>query len=550
MSIPEGYDVKYQQDLAGLIKTWAEFRKKKEKDALAQFYHACNDLSQEIPSFGLGPLHQVMGSMAESAEAGLDDKIDNKLLIKEIDWLMNQLIRGSHEPSDPFLNETRTTTDEAFLDQQFNSADVSAINSVAKPNIVIIDDQLSAAQSLANTLEDFGLNMSCFKSIDGFRKVQKEIEVDLVLLDIAMPNVTEQQVFDFAKELVLSSVKVISCSSTFTFESRLLAVRAEVSDYAVKPINTYVLVEKIGRALSLHQSNRYKIVIVDDQKAMGTFYKAILEQVGCDVLFFASAKELFNSLDDLMPNMFLLDMMMPDVDGLEVAQMIRQEHKFDFAPIIFITGDEQIENRLAAIDAGADDVISKSTAVNTITHQILTRLSRASKVSAFVAKDALTGVLNHSQIVERVNQTIRATQRRKSKATIALIDVDHFKRVNDTHGHVVGDKVLCALGQLLANSVRETDIVGRYGGEEFVIVFNDCNLQDAANKVQLIKDVFGTMKFSSNEAQFEVTFSAGVVDLNAFENVMPAIEAADKALYKAKSDGRNKVIKYKLSDIK
>jgi diguanylate cyclase (GGDEF)-like protein len=81
-------------------------------------------------------------------------------------------------------------------------------------------------------------------------------------------------------------------------------------------------------------------------------------------------------------------------------------------------------------------------------------------------------------------------------------------------------------------------------------VFNDCNLQDAANKVQLIKDVFGTMKFSSNEAQFEVTFSAGVVDLNAFENVMPAIEAADKALYKAKSDGRNKVIKYKLSDIK
>jgi hypothetical protein len=111
MSIPEGYDVKYQQDLAGLIKTWAEFRKKKEKDALAQFYHACNDLSQEIPSFGLGPLHQVMGSMAESAEAGLDDKIDNKLLIKEIDWLMNQLIRGSHEPSDPFLKTSAAWQD-------------------------------------------------------------------------------------------------------------------------------------------------------------------------------------------------------------------------------------------------------------------------------------------------------------------------------------------------------------------------------------------------------------------------------------------------------
>ncbi|MGK0371568.1 MAG: diguanylate cyclase (GGDEF)-like protein [Glaciecola sp.] len=549
MSIPEGYEVKYKRDLAGLIKNWAEFRKQRERGALAQFYHSCNDLSQEIASFGLDVLHQVVTNMSELAEAGLDDKKEYKALIKEIDWLMNQLIRASHESSDPLLNAAKTTTDEELLEQQSN-AHPSRILRVAKPNIVIIDDQLSVAQSLAKTLEDFALNVRYFTSIDDFKKIQKDNEVDLVLLDIVMPSVTEKQVFDFAKELVISGIKVISCSSTFRFESRLLAVRAKVSDYVVKPINTYVLVEKIGRALSLQQNRRYQMVIVDDQKNMGTFYKAMLEQVGCDVLFFASAKELFDSLDDLMPDMFLLDMMMPEVDGLEVAQMIRQEHKFDFAPILFITADEQIENRLAAIDAGADDVIIKSIAVKTITHQILTRLSRASKVRAFVAKDALTGVLNHSQIVERANQTIRATQRTKSKATIVVIDVDHFKRVNDTHGHVVGDKVLCALGQLLANSVRETDIVGRYGGEEFVIVFDDCNIDDAANKAQLIKDVFGNMKFSSNIGDFKVTFSAGVVDLTAFEKVMPAIAAADKALYKAKSDGRNKVIKYKLSEKK
>jgi diguanylate cyclase (GGDEF)-like protein len=283
---------------------------------------------------------------------------------------------------------------------------------------------------------------------------------------------------------------------------------------------------------------------------MGTFYKTMLEQVGCDVTFFASAQELFTVLDDLAPDMFLLDMMMPDVDGLEVAQMIRQEHKFDFAPILFITGDEQVESRLAAIDAGADDVISKMTPIKTITHQILTRLARASKVSAFVAKDALTGVLNHSQIVERANQTIRSLNRRNSQATIAVIDVDHFKRVNDNHGHIVGDKVLCALGQLLSNSVRETDIVGRYGGEEFVIVFDDCSVDDAANKVQLIKDIFGSMRFQGNNAEFIVTFSAGLVDLGSFDSVMPAIAAADKALYKAKHDGRNKVVKYKVNKSK
>lgn len=543
----QGYESKYKEDLAGLISSWASFRKSKDKDALSHFFYACNALLQYIAVYELYALKQVVKSMSETADAGIAGNKNNKDLVKEIDWLMNQLIRGTHEESDPFLDQTKSENEGSFLHQQL-SARPSSINRTTKPNIVVIDDQLSIAQSLAKTLEDFALNVSYFTSIDGFKKVQNDIEVDLVLLDIVMPNVTEVEVFDFAKELVSSGIKVISCSSKFTFDSRLLAVRANVSDYAVKPINTYTLVEKIGRALGLQQNRKYHLVIVDDQETMGAFYKAMLEQVGCDVTFFDSAKSLFETLDDLTPDMFLLDMMMPGVDGLEVAKMIRQEHKFDFAPILFITGDENVETRLDAIDAGADDVISKSTAVNIITHQVLTRLARASKVSAFVAKDALTGVLNHSQIVEQVNQTMRTTKRRKSKSTIVVIDVDHFKRVNDSYGHVAGDKVLCALGQLLANSIRETDTVGRYGGEEFVIVFEDCDVDDGANKVQLIKDVFSKMRFGTNDKEFGVTFSAGLVDLGSFDNVMPAIAAADKALYKAKSDGRNRVVKYKLSE--
>ncbi|MFT6271009.1 MAG: hypothetical protein ACJAVV_003848, partial [Alphaproteobacteria bacterium] len=167
MSIPEGYEVKYKRDLAGLIKNWAEFRKQRERGALAQFYHSCNDLSQEIASFGLDVLHQVVTNMSELAEAGLDDKKEYKALIKEIDWLMNQLIRASHESSDPLLNAAKTTTDEELLEQQSN-AHPSHILRVAKPNIVIIDDQLSVAQSLAKTLEDFALNVRYFTSIDDF----------------------------------------------------------------------------------------------------------------------------------------------------------------------------------------------------------------------------------------------------------------------------------------------------------------------------------------------------------------------------------------------
>lgn len=419
------------------------------------------------------------------------------------------------------------------------------MNRAYKPTIAIIDDQASVANALSSNLQDFALNVTCYESVTAFENSSEFNSTDLVLLDIVMPNITEVEVFEFAKKLVDNGTKVISCSSKFTFETRLLAVRANVSDYAVKPTNTYVLVEKICRALRLQNHRKHRIVIVDDQETMGTFYKTMLEQTGCDVIFFNSAQALFEALDDLNPDMFLLDMMMPDVDGLEVAKMLRQEHKFDFAPILFLTANEQVENRLAAIDAGADDVINKISSVNTITSQVLTRLNRASEVRAFVSKDPLTGVLNHGQIVENATQAMRVSMRHEKPSAIAVIDVDLFKKVNDTYGHIAGDKVLCSLGQLMASSVRDTDSVGRYGGEEFVLVFSECSVDDAASKVKMIKDVFSNMTFSADNKQFQVTFSAGVVNLNEYDNVQTAISFADKALYRAKEDGRNKVIMYR-----
>lgn len=542
------YEAIYRERLATLIQYWAAYRKTKETKQLKTYFALNTDISHEIATFPLFALQQVITRISRATEKQLKPGANHsqqstQTFVKEVDWLMNQLIRGQSNGNDLFLQEMPSTLDDRVIQSEL-SAHSSRVNRAHKPNIAIIDDQVSVSQVLQSTLQDFALNVSVYKSIGAFESSPMSNSADLVLLDIVMPNITQVEVFSFAKKLVDSGVKVISCSSKFTFETRLLAVRANVSDYAVKPINTYVLVEKIGRALRLQNRRSHRLVIVDDQETMGTFYKLMLEKVGCDVTSFNSAQALFKALDDLNPDMFLLDMMMPDVDGLEVAKMIRQEHKFDFAPIIFITADETVENRLAAIDAGADDVINKISSIPTITTQVLTRLNRASEVRAFVAKDPLTGVLNHGQIVENANQTLRLSKRREVPSAIAVIDVDHFKKVNDTHGHIAGDRVLCALGQLLSNSVRETDSVGRYGGEEFVIVFDDCNIDDAAKKIQLIKDTFGNMIFTGKHS-FQVTFSAGLVSLADHENVQTAIGFADKALYRAKEEGRNKVTIYR-----
>jgi diguanylate cyclase (GGDEF)-like protein len=529
-----------------MIKVWGSYRKTKDTSQLKTFSSQCTEVAHEIATFPLFALQQVISSILKASNKQIKQQKDTKEFIKEVDWLMNQLIRGQSEQNDIFLQHGSSADHEDLLASELGKH-ASRLNRLNKPHVAIIDDQQSIGQSLCATLQDFALNASYFSSVAEFEASSSFAATDLVLLDIVMPGISETEVFDFAKRLVSKGIKVISCSSKFTFETRLLAVRASVSDYVVKPVNTYVLVEKIGRALKLQSTRKHNLVIVDDQETMGTFYKTVLEQMGCEVTFFESAHALFKSLDDLNPDMFLLDMMMPDVDGLEVAKMLRQEHKFDFAPILFLTADEQVENRIAAIDAGADDVINKVSSINTITSQVMTRLNRASQVRAFVAKDPLTGVLNHGQIVESANQALRSSKRRKTCSAIAVIDVDLFKKVNDTYGHIAGDKVLSALGQLMSNSIRETDKVGRYGGEEFVIVFDECTVDDAAKKVQMIKEIFSNMQFAHNKTHFTVSFSAGLVNLNDYENVQTAVSFADKALYRAKQEGRNKVLMYRKS---
>lgn len=520
------------------------FRKEPCNRSLHSFIECRQNLYIEISTFDLYALQQVLSSIGERCQEFLNDDYNDPQNLKsfkaDIDWLMNQLIRGSQQKQDPFLR----LVNKQDIEQDSSKSIIGELAD-RKPRIAIIDDQPAVGQYICQSLEDFVLNVDYYDSIDAFLIREKADPVDLIVLDVVMPDVTQEEVFEFATDMIKDGVKVISCSATFTFETRLLAVRANVSDYIVKPVNTYVLVEKIAKTLQLQRKKRYHVVIVDDQEVMGEFYKTILEETGCIVTFFSNAKDLFMVLDDIDPDMFLLDLIMPEVDGLEVARMIRQEHKFDFAPILFITGEDSIQGRLAAIDAGADDVILKSSSTQAITQQVSTRLDRASEVKAFVSRDPLTGVLNHGQIVEKANQTLRNSKKNKVQSAIAVIDADHFKQVNDKYGHLSGDKVLTSLGQLLSNSIKDTDFVGRYGGEEFVIVFHQCNLKEAAKRIQTIKNIFAKMRFQSSSGEFSVTFSGGVCNLSDYDNIQESLSMADKALYKAKENGRNKVIAYK-----
>jgi diguanylate cyclase (GGDEF)-like protein len=246
-------------------------------------------------------------------------------------------------------------------------------------------------------------------------------------------------------------------------------------------------------------------------------------------------------LESFHPDVFLLDMHMPNISGLEVARILRQQAKYDYVPIIFLTADEDINTKLGVLECGADDVIPKNTPPNIIVQQIDSRIQRGQEIRYLASRDSLTGVLNHGQIMDAATHALRLASRQQKPTVVVMIDLDHFKGVNDKYGHISGDKVLISLGQLLLQSVRDTDYVGRYGGEEFMVVFSDTDPSIIESKMNSILTAFLQINYTVAEKSFHCSFSAGLASSSNHEKLSELIASADAALYKAKAAGRSKI---------
>ena len=189
-----------------------------------------------------------------------------------------------------------------------------------------------------------------------------------------------------------------------------------------------------------------------------------------------------------------------------------------------------------------DDFLVKPIAAEHLISAITSRVTRARSLRSLMIHDGLTGLLNHTAIKEELAREVVRSGRLSTPLSFAMVDIDLFKKVNDTYGHTAGDRVLKSLARLLKQRLRETDIVGRYGGEEFAVIMNDTNATSAAKVIDEIRNVFSRLVHLSKDEEFTVNFSCGIADLAHFTDAASLSEAADKALYQAKQRGRNKVV--------
>jgi diguanylate cyclase (GGDEF)-like protein len=237
-----------------------------------------------------------------------------------------------------------------------------------------------------------------------------------------------------------------------------------------------------------------------------------------------------------------MDMYMPCCNGRDLAKMIRQIPEYISLPIVFLSSEMDRQKQFSAMSVGAEGFLTKPVVPEYLVAAVAIRAERMRILRTLMAKDSLTGLFNHTTTTTLLNSAIKNAKRNHKTVCFAMLDIDHFKQVNDTHGHPIGDQVLLAISRVLQQRLRASDVVGRYGGEEFAIILSDTKIKEAVKTINALRQDFARIIFHSELGDFSCTFSAGIACFPTHKNIEFLRAAADKALYQAKHQGRNCVI--------
>ncbi len=247
------------------------------------------------------------------------------------------------------------------------------------------------------------------------------------------------------------------------------------------------------------------------------------------------------ALDD-KPDLILLDVDMPGLDGYAVCRRLKQDLDTAEIPVIFVTALDNEEDEEKALSLGAVDFLSKPVRVGILKARLKTHLElklKRDQLEEMAMKDQLTGLFNRHYLLESANHRVARAMRNDYPISLLMIDIDHFKIINDTHGHSVGDDILIAVATLLKQESRQEDIVARFGGEEFVIFLDECETSVAHKIAERIRMRIEELK----PKDLNISASIGVAQLhNGKEGFAKLIKRADDAMYLAKESGRNRVI--------
>ncbi|HQS44460.1 MAG TPA: diguanylate cyclase [Methylotenera sp.] len=460
----------------------------------------------------------------------LSDQIPHPLSIQDIANLtrqVNTLMSAASSLHAP-VKEKRTET-----------SSVASNKNWLKPRSVwLICDtkQQNLPKVLQNQLEFFG-----------FRTEIIDPNTDALPSNIPLAVIFNKEIFTPEYLSYISNVRKNCPASHLIYigvdsEIKLIVelLRAGIDKIISQNEESYGVLDSILNLVQITQADKSKVLIVEDSRvAVEVINRALLPQ-NIETFSINNPVNLIKALDEFKPDLVLMDMHMPGFNGVEATRALRQFSAYNSIPVVYLSGESDIGMQVEALRLGGDQFLTKPFNPVLLTAIVKTKIERYREIQRSTQIDGLTGLINHSAAKSKLEQIVN-NAKNTDYFSVVMLDIDHFKSINDLYGHPVGDEVIRELAWLLKGRLRGTDIIGRYGGEEFLVILPDTDLELAKSIMDRIRINYAELAHSHLGGEFYTSFSAGIAAYPTYINSKLLIEAADNALLNAKHHGRNRI---------
>jgi diguanylate cyclase (GGDEF)-like protein len=414
----------------------------------------------------------------------------------------------------------------------------------AKPfDILIVDAEQESLLEMTRLLEDCGMAVRSARTISGALASIGSAMPDAIIVEALLPDGNGYELSEQLRQLPGGDRPVIIIVSRLSgFVDKVRAIHCGADAYFEKTANWERMVARLRFLLEKQRVDPYKILSVEDEPDQALFIRQFLQSAGYDVRTCTDPHKVEESLVAFKPDLLLLDVVMPGVSGYEVARYVRQDDRYTTLPVVFLTARGSVDHVIEAAKSGVDAHLVKPVDPQLLLATVASHLERSRLLKSLLYRDGLTRLLTHSTFLEQAKALVAGLRRHYDRtAALALIDMDHFKSVNAEYGHPVGDKVLSALATLLRQRLRQSDLVGRYSGQQFAVILEELEEFEAVNLMEkLLADFAAVRHHDASGVPFSATFSAGIAMFGSRTmDVDQWFEAAQKALAAAKKAGRS-----------